>query len=383
MPQLRVAHIVKVTRISGAETHLLLLLPELRRRGVDAQLILLAEPANPMEDMLRRARDLGIPTERIVIRRDIDATLPWRLARLLRQRQPEIVHTHLLHADLYGAVAARLARINTLISSRHNDDKFRYHRLWRAFAPLLWRMTTGGIAISESLRRFTLDIEKAPSHKIRRVHYGMPAPTLSDQELQDQRVRLREELRLPQSALLLGMVCRLTPQKGVADALDAFEQIAGRTPAARLVIAGDGELADALRRQAADLGIGDRVHWLGWRDDAEDLLAAFDIMLMPSLWEGFGLVLLEAMSRRLPIVASRVGAIPEVVADGESGLLVPPSDSVALAEAISQLLDDEALRKSMGLRGRERLETRFSLGKMADATLDAYRAFHAGGAVES
>ena len=369
---MRVAHIIKVTRISGAERHLLLLLPALRERGIEARLILLVEPANPMDEMLRQARDLGISTERVVIRHDMDPTLPGRLTRRLRKIQPNIAHTHLLHADLYGALAARLAGVGTVITSRHNDDKFRYHPLWRLVAPWLWRMTTGGIAISESIERFLLEIEKAPRNKIRRVHYGMPAPTPSEAQRRQARQALSAELSLPRETLVLGMVCRLTRQKGVACALEAFARVAACFPTARLVVAGDGELAAALRRQAEALDIDARVHWLGWRDDAANLIAASDIMLMPSLWEGFGLALLEAMTRGTPIVASRVGAIPEVVAEGETGLLVKPGDVAGLAEAISRLLGDEALRKRMGERGAERLKARFSLDTMAAATLEVY-----------
>ena len=128
-----------------------------------------------------------------------------------------------------------------------------------------------------------------------------------------------------------------------------------------------------MQASSRELGIAERVHWLGWREDGADLIAAFDVLLLPSLWEGFGLVLLEAMSRRVPVIASRVSAIPEVVVDGETGILVDARDAPGLADAMSRLLDDRALRQHMGLLGAARLEARFSIERMVAGTLEVYR----------
>ena len=372
---MRVAHIIKVTRISGAEAHLLTLLPSLRRQDVDARLIMLIEPGRPMDDMLTAAQRRAIPVRRLHIRRDIDLTLPLKIRRVLCRIKPDIVHTHLLHADLYGGFGARLAGIHAVISSRHNDDRFRYHSLWRGISPLLWRMTRGGIAISDAIKRFAVHTEGAPPHKISVVRYGLEADPLSESELQTARQNIRAELAVASDARLLGMVCRLVEQKGVAYALDAFQRIYCRFPDAHLVVAGDGAMAAELRRLGEDLGIADRVHWLGWRDDAARLMAGFDMLLAPSLWEGFGLTLLEAMSRRVPVVATQVGAIPEVVSDGESGILIPPHDAESLATATVRLLDDPPLRQRMGLSGAARVQACFSVRQMVADTRAVYEKY--------
>jgi glycosyltransferase involved in cell wall biosynthesis len=161
-------------------------------------------------------------------------------------------------------------------------------------------------------------------------------------------------------------------QKGIPYALEALRRIRSDLPRAHLVIAGDGEKAAELRRLASKLGVADRVCWLGWRGDAVDLMAAFDVFLLPSLHEGFGLVLLEAMSRRVPIIASNVGAIPEIVVDGETGILVEPRAADGLAKAMTRLLKDRALRKYMGLLGAARLEERFSVERMVSSTIAVY-----------
>ena len=315
---MRVAHIIKVTRISGAERHLLSLLKGLRQADVDAHLIILVEAGRPMDDMLQQARAADIPIRRLLIRRDIDLGLLSRLHRALNDIRPDLAHTHLIHADLYGWVAAKRAGVKAVISTRHNDDRFRHNRLWRWLSRLLWKRTAAGIAISGAIKQFAVNIEGAAAEKMQVIHYGMEHRWISDGELSRRRRNLRRELGTEEDALLLGMVCRMVAQKGVPYALSAFQQIRDQCPNARLVMAGDGELLNELRDLSNKLGIADRVFWLGWRDDAADLIAAFDALLLPSLWEGFGLVLLEAMSRRVPVIASRVSAIPEIVADGRN-----------------------------------------------------------------
>ena len=369
---MRIAHIIKVTRISGAERHLLFLVEGVRKRGFDAHLIILVERDRPMDDMARAAEKRDIPLTRLTIHRDYDLSLLRRLRRALRQIKPDIVHTHLIHADLFGYAAAKLARVSVVVSSRHAADPFRYHSRWRRVNRRLWRMIDGGIAISSAIKNFALEIEEASAEKINVVHYGMDCGWLSDEEIAAARQRLRAELKLPPDAQILGAVCRLVDGKGIPYALEALRRIRADFPRAHLVIAGDGEKARELRRLASMLGIADRVCWLGWREDAADLMAAFDIFLLPSLHEGFGLVLLEAMSRRVPIIASRVGAITEIVVDGETGILVEARNVDQLAKAMARLLKDRALRKYMGLLGAARLEEHFSVERMVDGTLAIY-----------
>lgn len=372
---MRIAHIIKVTRISGAEGHLLLLLEGLRSEGIDARLIMLVEPDQPMDDMMLAAQNRGIPIQRLPIRRDNDLTLLFRIRRALRQMKPHIVHTHLIHADLFGWLAAKSVGIQTVISSRHNNDRFRHHPLWRRISPLLWRLTSGGIAISAAVRDFAIHIEGAPADKISLVYYGLAYRWTPDEEIHAARQAIRAELRLAPDAMLLGMVCRLVEQKGIPYALEAFQSICARFPSARLVIAGDGAMAAQLHRLSETLGVSHRVHWLGWRSDTARLIASFDMILMPSLWEGFGLVLLEAMSRRIPVIASHISAIPEVVSHGETGILIQPRDVRALAAAIARLLDDAPLRKHMGLLGAARLEERFNIRQMVAGTLAVYHRY--------
>jgi glycosyltransferase involved in cell wall biosynthesis len=372
---MRVVHIIKATRIGGAERHLLILLTELRRRQVDAHLLMLVEPGNLMTEMVAEAEKRHIPVQRVIIYRDADTYVIFRLRRILRHLKPDIVHTHLIHADLFGLLAAKLAGIRIILTGRHNDDDFRHHPAVKTLNRWLWRGLSGGIAISDALKQFTTTLEGAPHEQVHVVTYGIEYAHITPAETAKARADLRAELGLPPDTLLIGMACRLVEQKGITYALQAFEQIFYEFRDVHLVIAGEGELQPVLEAEARQRNLAVRTRFIGWRKDAPAFLAGLDVFLMPSLWEGFGLVLLEAMSRRIPVIASAVSAIPEVVAHTESGILVPPRDPQAIADALRLLLPDRELRLYMGLNGEDRLDTLFSAARMADETVAVYEGF--------
>lgn len=371
---MRVAHIIKMTRIAGAETHLLYLTAGLQVQGVTADVIMLHEPHLPMQDFMHTAAAKGVKVTPVVIRHDLDPTLFFRLRQSLKRLQPDIVHTHLLHADLYGIPAAKSLGL-PVISSRHNDNDFRRKAPFKQVNQALWRMADGGIAISNALARFAQEVESAPPEKVQVIHYGLPVQPMTDAAFTEARHSARQHLGQAEDAVLFGMVCRLTEQKGITYALQAFAQLIKTQPAARLVIIGDGPLRESLMAEAAHLGIADQVDFAGWQSNAAALMAGLDVLLVPSLWEGFGLVILEAMAQRVPVIASAVSAIPEIIIPEQTGLLVPPRDVSALAAAMSRLAADRALRAYMGLLAAARVETAFSDARMVQETITYYRRF--------
>ena len=369
---MRAVHVIKVKGVAGAENHLLILLEALRARGVDASFLYLHPPQNTVDEFKAAAEARGIPVQRLPINRHTDPLLYPKLRSALAALQPDVVNTHLLHADLYGIPAAQSLRVSgrrpRIVSGKHNDDAFRLKPDQKVINRQLWRMTDAGVAISEAVRRFSIEVEGARPEQVRTIYYGYQPPPFDP----DLRPALRAELGLKPDDVAVGVTCRLIEQKGLPYGLQAFAQIADEFPAAKLVITGDGELRGALEAQADELGIAGRTAFIGWRSDAARVMAAYDLFLMPSLWEGFGLVLLEAMAQALPVVGSRVSAIPEVVLDGETGLLAEPRDAATLAGHLRRLLADPPLRKHMGLVGQERLETVFSVPRMADQVLTLY-----------
>ena len=356
---MRVLHVAKVTGIAGAENHLLALLPALRALGVDAEVVLLQEPRRPVAPLVRAFLAAGVPTFELAINMDLDPWLVGRLARLVRSRGAHAVHTHGVHADLYGRLCLQGLDGVLLLQTRHNDDRFR--RLWimRLLNQWLARRCVRIVAISDAVREFVCAVEGIPPRKVERIYYGLdaaPAP----QNVAD----LRTELGWA-GAPLIGFVGRLTGQKGVDVLLNAFAIVHRALPTARLLLIGDGPQRATLAALAGGLQISAAVHFAGWREDARAQMAALNVLAIPSRWEGFGLVTLEAMQAGVAVVASRVSALPEIVLDGETGLLVPAANVAKLAAALLALLQDPQRAMQLGENGRLRAAQLFTVKQMA------------------
>jgi glycosyltransferase involved in cell wall biosynthesis len=270
-----------------------------------------------------------------------------------------VVHTHLVHADVYGALASR----GPLVSTKHNDDRFRVGP-FRFVERALTRRANRVIAITEALARFTVDNVGLPAAKVEVVPYGLDEVPAAWGE--------NPPVLLPERARVLLAICRLTAQKGVDVAVRALAEVRREHPDAVLVVLGEGPERAALERLATDLGLGGAVFLPGRAGDVGDWLARAELLVHPVRWEGFGLALLEAMLAELPVVASSVSSVPEIVMDGETGLLVPPDDPAALAGSISRLLSARDSASAYGRAGRERARREFSVDRMARRTLEVY-----------
>ena len=338
---MRALHVHRIGGIGGSERHLLMLLPALAERGVDVGFLGLDDPARAPDPFYEA---LTVPYERVPAPRDVDPLLAWRVRRAVRGA--DLVHTHLVHADVYGALGAR-----RLVSTKHNDDPFRagaFRFVERALAHRAARV----IAITNSLARFQVERVGLPAGKVEVIHYGLDElPEAWGTNPPDP---------VPPDVRVLLCVCRLEPQKGVDVAIRALAHI----PDAHLVVLGEGS-----QRAELEAIAGERVYMPGRVPDVAAWLRRADVLVHPARWEGFGLALLEGMLASLPVVATRVSSIPEVVADGVTGLLVPPDDPSALAEALNRVLANPA---GYGQRGLERARSAFSVAKMADRTLSVY-----------
>lgn len=370
---MRITHILKAAGIAGAERHLLDLLDGLRRdHGHDARAVMLAPPGGAAQPLIDAARARDIPTTVIDLPRSAS---PGALAALighLRAEKPDLVHTHMIHADLYGTLAARLAGVRRVFSTTHNTGP--HLRRWpvRLLYRALWPLTERGVCVSDAVRRYLIEQVGAPTDKLTRIHHGLPLPVPRHERAAVRAGLCAEIPALSAEGRWVGAVSRLIDAKGLNDGLDAFAQLTGEFPDAHLFIAGDGPLRADLELQAARLGLAGRVHFLGWRDDAPRLMAALDVYFMPSLREGFGMTLLEAMAQAVPVVSTTVDAVPEVVSDGVTGFTVPPADARALAAALRRLLSDSGLRAQMGAAGLARLNDHFSAAAMVAAHAALY-----------
>jgi glycosyltransferase involved in cell wall biosynthesis len=366
---IRVLHVITSMERGGAENHLLALLQHGNRAAFSFEAAVLSGEG----ELVPALRATGVPVHLLRARGRLDYGAVLQLVRLLRSGRFDIVHSHLFRADLYAGLAVAQLREQRplLVSTRHNDDRF----FLNPFVGMVHYVLSGRqdliIAISDHVARFTIARGVRDAARVRRVYHGLETPDTS--ELERAGLAIRASLGVRPEDFLVGNVGRLTPQKGQRHLIEAMPYLLERVPGSHAVIAGGGELLEYLNDLAAELGVGERVHVLGARRDVPALMHALDAFAMPSIWEGFGLVLLEAMAAGLPIVASRVATIPEVVLDGETGLLVQASDEVALASALAMLAGNRALRERLGQAGRERLRRQFSLDKMVGDTELLYR----------
>lgn len=350
---MRICHIITTLDPGGAENHLLSLVTGLDRRRFDCDVVHLKGEGR----LAPRFADAAVPVAHFEMEGLAKATSWPRLVGWLRERRYDVVHTHLFKADVYGGLAAERAGVPAIVSTKHNEDQYLRKRLYRWVGRRTASKARRVVCISEAVRRFFLDVAGLPGELLEVIPYGIePLPPLPRAEGH----ALRAELGIPLETPLVVTIGRLTRQKGQADLVRAMARVDPGT----LLIVGHGEEERSLRACALEAGVGERVKFAGWRSDVRRILTASDVFCLPSRWEGFGLVLLEAMREERPIVATSVGAIPEVL-DGV-GYVVPPGDVAGLADALRQALYNPIQAEALGRAGRRRMETEYGLARMID-----------------
>jgi glycosyltransferase involved in cell wall biosynthesis len=268
----------------------------------------------------------------------------------------------MVHADVYGSIAAHALRL-PLVSTRHNDDRYLLGP-FRYVDRLFMHGVRAIVAISDAVREFHIRAG-LPADKIVTIHYGLDDIPAVPSEVTP------AELGVPDDVPLVLAIGRLIEQKDHTTLLAAFAQARVAHPDARLAILGWGPLEDSTKARVRELGLEDVVLVPG-RVEPRDWLLRADVFAHSSRWEGFGIVLLEAMLARLPVVSTNVSAIPEIVVDGETGLLSDAGDVEALSSHLSEVLGDPSLRGRLGAAGEARARSEFSVERMVDRTLAVY-----------
>lgn len=371
-----VLHLLTSRVRGGAEEHALSILLGMREFGFEPHLAAPAQLLALMEPELAAA---GVKCRAVEFSSPLDVVAGARLSRLLRQERIEILHCHLFIASLMAAGFARMTRVPAVIETCHGPevwrmDKGRRGSFWRGSFFIdrqVGRLVDRYIAVSHAAARHLVETKGVPGSKVTVIHNGRDLSRYRPLGAHE-RASIRGALGLGDGPALLTLA-RLDAQKGHSFLIDAIAQLAPRFPKLTALLAGDGPLEAALRAQAAQLGISDRIKFLGYRDDAPRLLEAADLVVLPSLYEGLPLVAIEALAVGRPLVATAVDGTPEVVLDGKTGLLVPPADSRALAAAIERLLLDPALAARLGAAGRAYVHENFGLRKQIEETIALYR----------
>jgi glycosyltransferase involved in cell wall biosynthesis len=356
----RVLHVQKVAGISGSEAHLLQLLPDLRERGWDVEFLMLHEDEPGAWEFARELRTRGVSLDAVRLRADVDPLAFGEVAGRLSRRRPRILHTHLVHADVYGQLAGTLTRVPLRLSTKHGFNEFREGRFFAAADRSVGSLAHVHIAISQGLAHYLAETEGFDESGFEIVHYGI-SPRDGAEPYAGNEPRL----------LCVG---RLIPIKGHLVLLRALAQARLRVPRITLDIAGRGPLGPALRSYARELGIEDAVRFLGFVSPVQQAIEGAAVVVVPSLGEGFGMVALEAMERARPVIACAVGGLPEIVADGETGFVVPPADAEALADAIVELAGDLERAAAMGRAGRSRALAEFTPEQAAERIEQLYLA---------
>jgi glycosyltransferase involved in cell wall biosynthesis len=320
-------------------------------------------------ELAREIEAMGVPVVVLGRRRTYSPALLWRLIRFLRRERADVVHTHLFTADAYGRVAARLAGVPGVYSTVHSTNVWK-GALHRRIDWLLAWLSTKVIAVSAEVAQVLRERDSIPGARIAVVENGIDLQRFAAATGEG----VRAEFGLPEGVPLIGLVGRLHPAKGHADLVAVMAQLAAEGVAANCLLIGSGELHDEIAAEVERRGLRGRVTFTGQRTDIPRLLAALDVLAMPSRWEGLPMTLLEAMAMGKAIVATRVGGIPDVIMDGREGLLVPPGDVAALASALRRVITDAPLRRGLGDRARETLLARYDVGRTARAYESLYAA---------
>ena len=373
---MRVTHVINFAEIpgrplySGSEQHVFLLMAEQHARGLDVEFAPQVFRDGPglqkKFSELRAAKITVAPTL-------VNGPYHWRtnlrlLPRLVpffRHRRHRLIHTHLDGMDYAARFAAGIAGCRRMVSTVHNNEPHYARRRERLQLRLLDRWNARYIAISECVHRYLVDRLGLPKEKVTTVYYGLrpPAALLTRTE-----ARLRLGLHPDDRRFTVGFIGRFEPQKDPHSLLRAAAEI----PELQLVMVGAGSLADELHRNARKLPAG-QVRFIPYRPDAADLMPAFDLLCLPSRWEGFGLVLLEAMLRNVPIAGSTAGAIPEILDQGRCGLLFDPSRPSALTACLRQAMAQRTELPVLAHRAAVRATSHFTTAAMVEQTLAVYR----------
>lgn len=364
LAQLTVVHVDAERGFSGGEVQVFLLMEGLRARGHRSILC-----APPRSKALARAQALGFDVWPMRLSSDFDLASILRLRRRLRRERPTIVHLHTGRATWLGGLAAQGSKLPVLTTRRMDREVRRNSRNRLIYEHLVQRV----VAISTPVRECLIAGGVAPG-RIELIHSAVDPRALVPKRT---RAAVREELGASTDDFVVLTLAALVERKGLDVLIDALGAPQARpstiTDRVRVWIAGDGSERKNLEERARYRGLAERVHFLGRRDDAADLLGACDVFALPARREGLGVSALEAMAAGRAVVASCVGGLAEAVVDGESGLLVPPDDPTALARALESLCTDRALRERLAAGGPRRVAMGFLAEQMVASYEKLYR----------
>ena len=363
---MKILHVISSGGMYGAEAVILDLARSLRRAGHTCLLGVFANAARRNTELEVRAAAEGLETHLIPCSGQMDRTVPGRLRDLVRSTNSDVVHSHGYKADVYAYWALRGAD-TPLVATCHNwIDAGVALRLYGVLDRRALRRFAAVIAVSEGVRR-RLIAGGVSRDKVHLIRNGVDLQPFAGIK------RAPAANEAADGPFTVGLVARLSHEKGVDLFLQAAAGVVEHVPGTRFVVGGDGPDRGTLHKLLEELHLGQRAQLAGRQDDMPAFYAGLDVLVLSSRQEGMPMALLEGMASGLPIVATTVGEVPQVVLEGETGLLVPPENPVALADAVTELLRTPERFREMGRRGRARVTQEFSADQMATAYLEVYK----------
>lgn len=363
----------RIFPIGGAGNYVLSLSGALDKRKFNIILAFLYDGPTPEE-----ARRKGFPVHIFPRRFKKDPALIYRIMRFIKEKDIDLVNTHLPNADFFGRLAARFAGTKAIVTTMHS---FLFgtmahkgeRKVWEALnygqEMLLSRLNHRIITVCETLREKFIS-QGIKEEKIVTIPPGVDLGKFNPSS--PYRSYLKEEFSLGKEDKIVGTVGRLVPAKNLSLFLRVAREVTREVPGTKFVLVGDGPLKENLEREVDLMGLTSRVIFTGWREDVERIIPGFDLFLLTSTTEGMPLSLLQAMASGIPVAATGVGGVPEIVRDEKTGFLCEPGNLESLRLAVISLLRDRDLAQFIGSRGRELIEDNFDLRAIADKTMNVY-----------
>jgi len=344
----------------GGQRQALLLSKALEQSGHSVQLCV--QPNSPLH---KKAVEASVPVLPVRMRGEMDVFAVLRLARLMKRRKCRLVHFHDAHSLALGSAAASLAKVPLRVISRRVDFPLRGNYFSRK---KYTKDIDVLIAVSQNVKEVLIEGGIDPG-EIRVIPDGVDYSLFDEATSSDY---LRQELSFEADDFLVGIVAHLADHKGHKYLIKATQILKEKAPKIKVIIVGSGPLRMELDKQVKEINVEDIVFFLGFREDIPQILASLDLFVLSSYLEGLGSSIMDAMACRLPVVATKVGGIPELVVHEETGLLVPPRRPTSLAKAILRIYENRDLGKQLGQRGYELVHRKFSAEAMADKIIDEY-----------
>jgi len=371
--KIRILFVIDGLEFGGGERTFLQLI-----RGLSSERYGIHVATNPEGDFSKILTEMGIDVVSLDLKKRVSIRNIKRLFEIIREEKIDIVHSQGGRADFYARLAAKMLKpkvkiVNTVAMPVKGYDVGTFRKgVYRFFDWISERYVDRFIVVSEVLKETLLSSHKILPGIVIKIYNGIELSEYHPDNSDESFKRIRKEYSIGEDVFLIGAVGRMVWQKGFEYLIECFPEVVKTYPDAKILFVGDGPLGKRLEALSKEFRVKDHLIFTGFRSDIRDILAAVDLLIVPSLLEGFPMITLEAMAMAKPIVATNIDGITEQITDGENGILVPPRDPTALGNAIIRVLGDRKSAQQMGTAARGKVEQEFSVEKMVSETEKVY-----------